>query len=481
MRRLLIIAGREYMSYVRTAGFWLSLALAPLGLVVGLGLPVFMDRAQQGSTVAIVDLTGGDYAARLRARLDEDVRDGGIQAMRLLALTTAGPDAAKAVREAGGRGGEPAARAELARVAPGAASRFKAPPPPFRIAPPPPSLPGERAAVNAALRPYISGERTLPGGEQLDGAVVLHRSEGEIAVDLWTAELGADTVEDAVRVAMRDLLRAERLTAAGLSPDLLEQVEDLQPEIRELSPKAAGGGEVSLRDRLPTVVGFALGVGLFMVIFAGAGLLFNSVMEEKSSRVLEILAGSASTTEIMGGKILGVAALTATMMLTWAALGTLALIQGAPGMAADVGSVLMGRGLLLYFVLYALLGYVMYAAIFAGIGAFCDSPREAQTLLTPVILLATVPILFMSLAVRDPGSPLLQVLSWIPPFTPFLMLARAGSEVALWEVVGTLLLMLLTTAAVVHLSGRAFKAGAISSGPVDLKRLLSRLRPAKAA
>jgi ABC-2 type transport system permease protein len=175
-----------------------------------------------------------------------------------------------------------------------------------------------------------------------------------------------------------------------------------------------------------------------------------------------------------------VAALTATMLVTWSVLGTFALIQGAPGMAADVGSVLTSGGLLIYFVLYALLGYVMYAAIFAGIGAFCESPREAQTLLTPVILLATVPILFMSVAIRDPGSPLLQILSWIPPFTPFLMLARAGADVPIWEVVGTLLLMLVTTAVVVHFSGRAFKAGAISSGPVDLKRLLSRLRPAKA-
>jgi ABC-2 type transport system permease protein len=335
--------------------------------------------------------------------------------------------------------------------------------------------------VNAELRRYIAGDRALPGGGELDGAVVLSRASNGtgVAVDLWSAELGNETVRDSVRPAMREVVRRERLAAAGLSPTLLQEIENLQPEIRELSPKAASG-EVSMRDRLPTVVGFALGIGLFLVIFAGAGLLFNSVMEEKSSRVLEILAGSASTTEIMGGKILGVAALTATMMVTWAALGGFALIQGAPGMAANVGDVLFGRGLLLYFGLYAILGYVMYAAIFAGIGAFCDSPREAQTLLTPVILLATVPILFMTLAIRDPGSPLLQVLSWIPPFTPFLMLARAGSEVPVWEIVGTLLLMLVTTAVVVQLSGRAFKAGAISSGPVNWKGMLARLRPAKA-
>lgn len=475
MRRLLIIAGREYMSYVRTAGFWLSLALAPLGIVLGAGLPFLMDRAEQASMVTIVDLTGSDYAARLRARLAEDARDSAVSAMRMVALTTAGPEAADAVRAAGRRGGEPAARAELARQAPVASRRFKTPPPPFALVAPPPGLPRDREAVNAALRPYIAGDRTLPGGEALDGAVVLYRGAKGVAVDLWSAELGADTVEDGVRAAMRDVLRRERLAAAGLSPALLEEVEELRPDIRRLSPKAAAGDEVSMRDRLPTIVGFGLGIGLFMVIFAGAGLLFNSVMEEKSSRVLEILAGSASTGEIMGGKILGVAALTATMLITWTALGTFALVQGAPGMAADVGSVLTHDGLLIYFVLYAALGYVMYAAIFAGIGAFCESPREAQTLITPVILLAIVPVLFMSLAIRDPGSPLLQILSWIPPFTPFLMLARAGGDVPLWEIAGTLVLMAITTALVVHLSGRAFKAGAISSGPVDLKRLISGL------
>ena len=480
MRRLLIIAGREYMSYVRTAGFWLSLALAPLGLVVGVAIPLFMDRAEQGSVVTLVDLTGSDYAARLRARLQQDARENDIFAMRTLAMTAAGSDAAQAVRDAGRRGGEPAARAELERVAPVAAARFRSPPPPFELVAAPPGLSGDRAAVNAALRSYIAGDRTLPDGRELDGAVVLHQAGGAVAADIWSAELGANTVVRTVRSAMRELLRAERLTAAGLSPDLLQQVEQLQPEIRELSPRAATG-EVSLRDRLPTIVGFGLGIGLFMVIFAGAGLLFNSVMEEKSSRVLEILAGSASTTEIMGGKILGVAALTATMLLTWSALGAVVLIQSSPAMAEEVGAVLLGRGLLIYFVLYAALGYVLYAAMFAGIGAFCDSPREAQTLLTPVMLLAVTPVFFMSLAIRDPGSTLLQVLSWIPPFTPFLMLARAGSEVPLWEVAGTLVLMLVTTAVVLQLSGRAFKAGAISSGPVDFKRLLGRLRPARAS
>jgi ABC-2 type transport system permease protein len=481
MRRLLIIAAREYMSYVRTAGFWLSLALAPMGIVLGAGLPVMLDRAEQGARIAVVDLTGRDYASRLITQFGKDAETRAIQAMRLAALATAGEEAGRRIREAGRQGGEAAARSEFQRVAPMAARSFRSPVPPLVVAPPPAGLPSERGAANAALRSFFAGERTLPDGKRLDHAVVLHPTpQGGLGVDLWSAELGANEVEDSVRAAVRDVLRAERLSAAGVSPQLLAELDELRPEIRELSPKAAGES-VTLRDRLPTIVGFGLGIGLFLVIFAGAGLLLNSVMEEKSSRVLEILAGSASTAEIMGGKILGVAALTATMLVLWSALGAVALLQGAPGLAADVGSVLLGRGFLLYFVLYAALGYVLYAAMFAAIGAFCESPREAQTLLTPVVLLATVPILFMSLAVRDPGSPLLQILSWIPPFTPFLMLARAGSEVAWWEIAGTLLLMLVTAAVVVQLSGRAFRAGAISTGPVNLKGLLSRVIPGRAS
>jgi ABC-2 type transport system permease protein len=199
-------------------------------------------------------------------------------------------------------------------VAPLAARNFRDPTPPLIVVPPPPGLSGDREAVNTGLRTFFAGERTLSDGEELDHAVVLYNGGRDgLGVDLWSAELGAGNVDNDVRAAVRDVLRAERLSAVGVSPQLLTELDELRPEIRELSPKAAGES-VTLRDRLPTIIGVLLGVGLFLVIFAGAGLLFYSIMEEKSSRVLEILAGSASTAEIMGGKILGVAALTATMM-----------------------------------------------------------------------------------------------------------------------------------------------------------------------
>lgn len=475
MRRMLIIAEREFMSYARTAGFWLTVLLPLLAGVLGFFAPQIIERSGQDRALAVVDLTGEGFGPRVRARLLEQADSRTARAMKSAATATAGPDAGEAVQMAYDDGGLPAARTAFAREAPGASQAFKLPRQTLRLVEPPPGLPSGREAVNAALRRYVAGDRTLPDGSELHAAAVLHRSPKGLAVDLWSANLNGGEVEDAVRSAVRDEVRRDRLAAAGLAPELLTQVDRVRPDVRLLSPRAATGEEVSLRDRLPTIVGVVLGFLLWSVVLTGAGVLLNSVMEEKASRVLEILAGSASTTEIMGGKILGVAALTTALLAVWAVLGAFALFTGAPGMASDLLSTLASRGFLFYFAAYAVLGYVMYAAGFAAIGAFCESPRDAQTLLTPIMLLLFVPIFFMTLAVRNPDSTLLQILSWIPPFTPFLMLGRAGGELAWWEVVGTLALMLLTTALVVQLSGRAFRAGTLSTGKPDPKAWLAGL------
>jgi ABC-2 type transport system permease protein len=315
----------------------------------------------------------------------------------------------------------------------------------------------------------------LPDGQRLDAAAVIHRDAGgRVAVDLWNANLNDPSIESAVRSALREEVRRDRLTAAGVSPDVLTSVDAVSPRIRVLSPKSQTG-EVSLRDRLPAFVGFGLAMMLWSAVLTGAGILLNSVMEEKANRVLEILAASATTVEIMGGKILGVFALTLTVLGGWAVLGLLALNVGAPGFARDLGAALLGNGFLAYFALYAVFGYLMYAAIFAAIGAFCETTRDAQALLGPIMILLTIPILFMGLALREPNAELLRILSWVPLFTPFLMMARAAGDLPWWEIAGTLLLMAVTTAVVVNLSGRAFHAGAMSTGKISPRAMIAGL------
>jgi ABC-2 type transport system permease protein len=216
-----------------------------------------------------------------------------------------------------------------------------------------------------------------------------------------------------------------------------------------------------------------MGLLLWSVIMTGAGILLNSVIEEKSNRILEVLLSSASTAEIMGGKILGVAGVTGTVLGVWITVGGTALTLRAPDMAAGVLHVLLEHGLIVYFALFLVMGYLMYASIFAAIGAFCETSRDAQTLLGPVMLILMVPILFMSQAIVHPDAPILTLLSWIPPFTPFLMVARVASGPPLWQIIGTLLMMAATSAVVVWIAGRAFRAGALSFGKVDRKAIFA--------
>jgi len=285
------------------------------------------------------------------------------------------------------------------------------------------------------------------------------------------------SLQQAVRNAVTDRMRQDRLASLGLSPEQVDGLDRLEPRVTSYSPQAQGR-KASLRDRLPGLLGFGLGMLLWSMIFTGSGILLNSVIEEKSSRVLEVLLASASIPEIMGGKILGVAAVTGTVLLVWLSIGGAVLMATAPQIAGDISAVLIGKGLLFYFAAYLVAGYVMYACVFTAIGAHCETTREAQTLLGPIMMISTIPVVFMSQAITRPDTPALALLSWFPPFTPFLMPARAASDPPLWQVLGSAALVIVTAAVVAWASVRAFRAGALSGGRSDPRPLIARvLRP----
>jgi ABC-2 type transport system permease protein len=298
--------------------------------------------------------------------------------------------------------------------------------------------------------------------DQLDSVVLLNRVDGKPTAQVWTRRATDDTVEDFVRDALKDANRREAFEQAGINAVVVEETERFRPDITALSPKSATGGEVSFRDRLPMIIGLVSGFLLWSLVITGASILLNSVMEEKANKILEVLLSSASATEILTGKVLGVAMLTGTVMLVWGGIGTFGLLAANAETAAMVGDVLLDGGMLGYFIAYAVGGYLMYAVLFAAIGAFCETPRDAQTLMGPIMMVLTVPILVMVLAAQTPDSPVVQILSWIPFFTPFLMSARAPSEPPMIEVVGTMAGMFAFALLMVWIAGRAFRAGALS-------------------
>lgn len=481
MRRLFLIARREYFAYTRTVGFWLSMLVLPGFILLGGMLPAYMKNAAPTRQVAIVDLTGQDMGATLKAAMTRSRLKADAQALRDLAVAEAGREAADALRTLSEAQGLDAGVARLRQIAPRAAAAWKPSKESVVVVPTPMDVAAATTveAAEAALRPYIQGDRTLAGQPALDAAVILTLKDGVPTGRFWSKGVTDTRAEDAVRDGLAQMIRAQRLAALGLTEDQARSLDSIRPALDVFSTKSAKGEAVGLRDRLPGLVGFAFGMLLWSTIITGASILMNSVMEEKSNRVLEVLLSSASTTEILAGKVLGVAGITATVLGVWTAIGAFglhSLAAVAPGIVGDFVSVLTTGGLIWFLLIYLIGGYLMYAFLFTAVGAFCETPREAQTLLGPIMIMLSAPIIVLQLAIRTPDMPLVKIMSWIPLFTPFLMPARIPSEPPLIEIIGTVAGMALTAAVMIWLGGKAFRAGALTSGKLDWKGVFAAMK-----
>jgi len=459
MNRMFLIARREYAAYAMTVGFWLSLLAFPLFAVIGGAVPLLIRSSEPVREVVVVE--EGPQAAGLAASIRDSLRrDADRQRER----------AAEAMVKAAAASGQ--ASAATTQGAMGALSR-----PALRIVATPADIasatPGQ--AQNEAVRRHLTDD--TPKDERLDAVVFLTRdAQGKPAARVWSARATDDTVEDFVRDALRSANRRSVFESAGIDSSVVEATEKFRPEVKAFSPQSTGSGEVSFRDRLPMLMGLAGGFLLWSLIITGASILLNSVMEEKSNKILEVLLSSASTTEILTGKVLGVALLTLTMLLAWGGLGVGALAIFQPDYAVMVGEILVQGGMLAWFAAFMVGGYLMYAVLFAAIGAFCETPRDAQTLMGPIMMVLVVPIMIMSMALKTPDAPVIQILSWVPFFTPFLMMARLHSNPPVVELIGAMAGMFAFALLMVWVSGRAFRAGALSDVKLSWKSFVTAIR-----
>ncbi len=468
MNRTFLIARRELMAYVRTVGFWLSLLSLPLFASLGGVIPMLAMNSEPTRSVAVVEVaSGAPLKAGVEARLTARDRERQVDVISALVIPQAGIEASRQVQALGEREGPEAALAEARRIAPTAASGYRPPKADLRLAETPEAVlaaaPGE--AREAVVRDLLNAEERT-----LDAVVLLAREADGPAARVWSAKASDDTVQDAVSTALREITRAERYATLGVGVESVREIDAFRPEVALLSPRSESGGEVSFRDRLPALIGFGFGFLLWALVITGASILLNSVMEEKSNKILEVLLSSASPGEILTGKVLGVALLTLTVMVVWGGLGGAGLVAAAPDVARDIWSIVSRDGLILYFLLYIAGGYLMYAVLFAAVGAFCETPRDAQTLMGPIMMLLVVPILAMQFALRTPDALFVKVLSWIPLFTPFLMSARIPSGgVGPVEIAATTAGMFAMAIFMVWIAGRAFRAGALSDVKLSWK------------
>ena len=258
------------------------------------------------------------------------------------------------------------------------------------------------------------------------------------------------------------LLRLALLREAGLSDaDAIKILQGVPVET-----VAADGEPVSDLALAASVVVPMIFVGLFMIsIFITSGYLLQSVTEEKENRVVEIVLSSIPSLPLMAGKVLGLGAAGLTQVLIWVitALIAIPLIGNRVG---QLDGVAIDPAVLLLAIVYFVLGYLAYGAIFAAIGAIAPGNREAQQYSGFLGFFAAIPFILFAVFLTDIDSVIVVALSLFPLTAPTSMLLVLGlSESIPWMLVGASLLSLLLFASVATLaSGRIFRATVLLYG-----------------
>lgn len=184
--------------------------------------------------------------------------------------------------------------------------------------------------------------------------------------------------------------------------------------------------------------------------------------------------------ELMMGKLLGIGLSGLTTVAAWilSFFVFIRLYQSVEtAMIAQILDVLLSADLIPWFVFYYLTGYALYSGIFLAIGSLCNTLKEAQSLMMPLMMILIIPIIAMSFIAQDPNGTLARVMSWIPLFTPFTMMNRAAAHPPMIDIVGTTVLLIATVILVLWLSGRVFRQGVLRSGqPPRLLELWRMLR-----
>ena len=209
---------------------------------------------------------------------------------------------------------------------------------------------------------------------------------------------------------------------------------------------------------------------LFMTVFMSGQLLLRSVMEERTSRTIEILLCSVTPDELMKGKILGLGALGMVQMVFYLTVGLLA--------TKYKGWAVIEYSQIPLFLIYFITGYLFYAAIFAAMGTFFTSEQEAQQSSGIISVIAVLPIAFASYFISNPGSSFTIASSYFPPLTPFMMIIRLGTEsVGINEIFLTTVLMILSCWFLLKISGKIFRTAILLYGKkITIKEVFNWIR-----
>jgi ABC-2 type transport system permease protein len=521
MKYAFLVAWREFTDNIRTKGFWIGICIFPIILYASFRVPIFLEtKGTPTRHFVLVDQTGR-FEKLITDQLDRAHQRRVLQALNeyaaryTLERDPAGPNTIAAAT--------PVAAGAEAKPAPGVRSLAESNPlalesflaqggkegylrqlQPSLSSNAPVFVEPKRLFVRVALLPKLTGQSNLDAIVQelkpyLRGTVNYPTDQHKVSlyaailipadlpqqilrpdrpaprphginpgIQYWSGNLADMRLRDEIERAVNGQIRREEFAARGLDINAVQQVERTYVPCSALNPKKESGAEkVGPEDIVRQWAPSAFVYLLWVAIFSIAQMLLNNTIEEKSNRIIEVLLSSVTPGELMLGKLMGITAVGLTMVGAWVTTMLVMVVwqtHAAFSLAAPVMTVLSSSYLIPAFALYFVLGFVLYAGIILSIGSVCNTLKEAQNYMGAITLVMMVPLMTMMFIPKDPNGTLATVLSWIPFYTPFVMMNRITADPPLRDLVGTLLMLLASDSLVLWMSGRIFRIGILRTG-----------------
>jgi ABC-2 type transport system permease protein len=453
MKKILLVAIREFTATVFTRAFILGLVLTPaIGALGATLFPRLMTRGVQvQGQIAVIDPSGAVgqeladtlSADRITARRTDQTRQALIQAP-------------ESVRQVAGNDAGRAARFALGSV------------PQLTVVQRPPDTDPQQEKA------WLTDDQATPRRLAL---VVIHPNAAVPAggaygnYDLYVPPNLDDRLENEIYQGLREAIINARVKAQSLDRATIDGL---------VRVGRVASITVTKNNERETVAGFnmllpgAFAVLLFIGVMTGGQSLLTSTVEEKSSRVIEILLSAISPMELLAGKLLGQMAVSLLALAFYVALGMALLVS-----FAMFG--LFNPWLLVYLVIFFLIAYFVVGAMMLTVGSVVNDMREAQSMMMPIMLLIMTPWLFWIPISREPNSAFSTIVSFIPPVNTFAMLLRMTSNTPppWWQVWTSIAIGIASVVAVLWCAAKVFRIGLLMYGkPPDFATMIRWIRAA---
>lgn len=255
----------------------------------------------------------------------------------------------------------------------------------------------------------------------------------------------------------------QKLQKLGLDPAVADQ---LKGRVEMEAVKVEKGGKTRKSNPFVDILRpIMLTMVIYIMVLMYGVAICNGVLEEKNSKVVEVILSAVSPFELMMGKIVGIAAVGLLQYAIWFGLGGVLYLANPMNVAASSEGMWLKPVEMFVLVAYFLLGFIFYASIYAAVGATCTTQQEAQQWQTPVSFGLVIPFVLMMPTVMTPNAPWVVALSLFPVTSPITMLLRVGAvDVPLWQIGTSLALLALGTLGTAWAAAKIYRVGILMTG-----------------